>query len=86
MVTLTIINALIFGVVASEIVMLTKSIVPVIIWHTLYDFINWIALVKGTAEVILITIQSIIIVIYAYYLWTKLPDKNELGVRCSKVF
>lgn len=76
-VTLTIINALMFGIVASEIVMLTKSIVPVIVWHTLYDFINWIVLVKETTEVILIIIQSIIMVIYAYYLWTKLSYKGE---------
>jgi membrane protease YdiL (CAAX protease family) len=73
MVTLTIINAFIFGIVASEIVMLTKSIIPVIIWHTLYDFINWISLVSGTTELILIIIQSIIMVIYASFLWTKLP-------------
>ena len=73
MVTLTIINAFIFGIVASEIVMLTKSIIPVIIWHTLYDFINWISLVSGTTELILIIIQSMIMVIYASYLWTKLP-------------
>ena len=75
-VTLTIINALIFGIVASEIVMLTKSIIPVIIWHTLYDFINWISLVKETTEVTLIMIQSVIMVVYAYYLWTKLPEKQ----------
>lgn len=72
MVTLTIINAFIFGIVASEIVMLTKSIFSVMVWHTLYDFINWISLVSGTIEVILIIIQSIILVTYAYYLWTKL--------------
>lgn len=73
MVALTIINALIFGIVASEIVMLTKSIIPVIIWHALYDFLNWISLVSGTTEVFLIIIQSIVMVIYASYLWTKLP-------------
>lgn len=73
MVALIIINAFIFGIVASEIVMLTKSIYSVIIWHTLYDFINWISLASGTIEVILIIIQSIIMVTYAYYLWTKLP-------------
>lgn len=75
-VALTIMNALIFGIVASEIVMLTKSIVPVIIWHTLYDFINWITLVEETTEITLIIIQSVIIVIYAYYMWTKLPDEQ----------
>lgn len=76
MVTLTIINAFLFGIVASEIVMLTKSIFPVIIWHALYDFINWISLVSGTTEVFLIIIQSIIMVIYASYLWAKLPGKQ----------
>lgn len=75
MVTLTMINALIFGIVASEIVMVTQSIIPVIVWHTLYDFVNWITLVKETTEVTLIVIQSIITVIYAYYMWTKLPDE-----------
>jgi len=75
-VTLTIINALIFGVIASEIVILTRSIIPVIIWHVLYDFINWISVAKGTTEVTLIMIQSVIMVVYAYYLWTKLPEKQ----------
>lgn len=78
MVALTIVNALIFGIVASEIVILTESLVPTIIWHALYDFINWTALVKGKTEVIVIIIESIIIVFYALYLWAKLPDKNEL--------
>lgn len=77
MVTLIIINALIFGIIASEIVILTKSIIPVIIWHALYDFINWISSVEKTTEIILIIIQSIIMVIYAYYLWTKLPDEQD---------
>ncbi len=76
-VTLTIINALIFGVIASEIVILTRSIIPVIIWHVLYDFINWISVAKGTTEVTLIMIQSVIMVVYAYYLWTKLPEKQS---------
>ena len=78
MVALTIINALLFGIVASEIVMLTKSIIPVIIWHMLYDFINWIALIQGTIEIVLIIIQSVIMITYAIYLWTKLPDKQDV--------
>ncbi len=78
MVALTIINALIFGIVASEIVMLTKSIVPVILWHTLYNFINWIALIQGTIEIVLITIQSVVMIMYAIYLWSKLANKQDL--------
>lgn len=77
MVALTMINALLFGIVASEIVMLTKSIIPVIIWHMLYDFINWIALIQGTIEIVLIVIQSSTMITYAVYLWTKLPDKQD---------
>lgn len=77
MVMLTIINALIFGIITSEIVILTKSMIPVIIWHIMYDFINWIVLVKGTNEVILIVIQSVIVILYAGYLWAKLPDGRE---------
>lgn len=74
-VTLTVANALIFGIVASEIVILTGSLVPVIIWHAIYDFVNWIASVQGTIEVSLIIIQSVIMIAYGAYLWTKLPDK-----------
>jgi membrane protease YdiL (CAAX protease family) len=77
MVALTVINALLFGIVASEIVVLTKSIISVIIWHMLYDFINWIALIQGTIEIVLIIIQSVIMIAYAIYLWTKLPDKQD---------
>lgn len=77
MVVLSILNAFIFGVVAAEIVLKTKSILPVIIWHTLFDFINWITLVRGTKEIVLIVIQSIIMIAYATYLWINLPDKQE---------
>lgn len=72
---LTIVNALIFGIIAAEIALLTKSIVYVIIWHAMYDFVNWISLVEGTTEVIVILVQSVIMIIYAVYLWGKLSDK-----------
>lgn len=73
---LAVANAFIFGVVASEIVILTESLVLTIIWHALYNFINWITLVQGTQEVILIILESVIVIFYGIYLWTKLP-KNR---------
>lgn len=76
-VVMTIINALLFGIVASGIVLLTKSIIPVIIWHMLYDFINWIALIQGATEIVMIIIESAIMITYAIYLWTKLPTSNK---------
>lgn len=73
-IALTILNALIFGIIAAEIAVLTGSIIPVIVWHALYDFINWIALVNGLAEVMIIMLQSAIMILYGRYLWTKLSD------------
>ncbi|UUX34807.1 CPBP family intramembrane glutamic endopeptidase [Fundicoccus culcitae] len=72
LVFLTMVNAMIFGIIAAEIVIITNSIIPVIIWHMLFDFVNWVSLVDGKTEFMLIVIQSIIMVLYAYYLWTKL--------------
>ncbi len=77
MTALTIINAFLFGIIASEIVLLTKSIVLVIIWHTIYDFVNWISLVNGITEVIIILVQTLIMIIYAVYLWSKLSDRKS---------
>ncbi len=74
-IALAIANAFIFGFVAAEIVILTESLIPAIIWHALYDFINWITLVQGTHKVILIIFESVIMILYGIYLWTKLPEK-----------
>lgn len=79
MVLLTILNAFIFGIVAAEIVIITDSLIPVIIWHAFYDFINWTTLVAGVAEVVLIIIESAIMILYAAYLWTKLPSGHAGG-------
>jgi uncharacterized protein len=81
---LTIVNAFIFGIVASEIVILTNSLTCSIIWHALYNFINWVTLAKGETEVILILIQSIIMIIYAIYLWSELPDKQKLMISSTQ--
>lgn len=78
MTLLTIANALLFGVIASELVLITESLLPIILLHTLFDFINWISLVNGTSEFIITFIQSIIMTCYAIYLWGKLPaNKND---------
>ena len=75
-VLLQIINAIVFGIIAAEIVMLTKSLFPVIIWHFLFDFVNHISLVASTSEYIAIGLQEIIMIIYALYLWNKVSLEN----------
>ena len=77
-IALAIANAFIFGVVASEIVILTESLILTIIWHALYNFINWITLVQATQEVVLIIFESVIIILYGIYLWTKLPKNRYI--------
>lgn len=76
---LTVINAFIFGIIASEIVIIIESLVPVIILHSLYNFINWTSPVSGGIEIALIVLQSLIMTAYGIYLWTKLPVKHING-------
>ncbi|MEW9080919.1 lysostaphin resistance A-like protein [Terrisporobacter glycolicus] len=35
-----ILNALVFGIIATEIVTITKSLIPIIIWHFVFNFVN----------------------------------------------
>lgn len=84
MVTLTVMNAWIFGIVAAELMVFSGSLMPIVLWHCLYDFINWTAIASGTTELVVITIQSVIIIAYAVYLWKKLPNKPETKTISSK--
>lgn len=82
-VLLQIINAIVFGILAAEIVMLTKSLFPVIIWHLLFDFVNHISVVAGTSVYIAIGLQEIIMIIYALYLWKLLPELFKTKLQSS---
>jgi membrane protease YdiL (CAAX protease family) len=68
-VLLQIINAIVFGILAAEIVILTKSLFPAIIWHFLFNFVNYISIANSTSEYIAIGLQETIMIIYALYLW-----------------
>ncbi len=74
-VLLQIINAFVFGVIAAEIFAITKSLIPTIIWHFVFNFVNDISSASGINVVIVIGFQVIIMVIYAFYLWKKVPSK-----------
>lgn len=74
---LQIINAIVFGMLATEIVVITKSIIPVIVWHFAFDFINHITLATGITEILVIGLQEIIMIIYAYYLYSKISLENK---------
>ncbi|HBN85207.1 MAG TPA: hypothetical protein DDZ89_15340 [Clostridiales bacterium] len=50
------------------------SLIPVILWHVLFDLFKWISQVDEKTEIILIIIQSLIMVAYAIYLCMKIPS------------
>ncbi len=75
-VSLQIVNAFVFGIIAAEIVTITKSLIPIIIWHFVFDFVNHITLATGINEIIATGFQEIIMIIYAFHLWNKIPLKN----------
>jgi len=72
-VIILIVFAGLFGLICAEIVVLTKSIIPVIIWHGLHDFIANITLETGTTlNMTLLLAQTAILCLYAMFLWRKL--------------
>ena len=71
---LQIINAIVFGILAAEIVIITKSLFSTIIWHFVFNFINHITLATG---IMVVGLQVIIMIIYACYLWNKISLIHE---------
>ena len=70
---LQVVFSFIFGIVAAQITVITKSLLPAIVWHFSHDFI---AFVTGnelnTITVIILVIQCCILIIYLFYLNKKL--------------
>ncbi|MGM9949927.1 MAG: lysostaphin resistance A-like protein [Lysinibacillus sp.] len=70
---LQVIFSFIFGIVAAQITVITKSLLPAIVWHFSHDFI---AFVTGnelnTVTTIILVIQCCILIIYSFYLNKKI--------------
>lgn len=80
-VMILIIFAGLFGLICAELVVLTKSIIPVMIWHGLHDFIASITLDSGTTlNMTLLLIQTAILCLYAVFLWRKLQFEKVESV------
>ena len=76
-VLLQVINAIVFGILTAEIVIITKSLVPTIIWHFAFNFINRITLVTGANKILVVGIQVIVMIVYACVLWDKISLKKK---------
>ncbi|GHU72768.1 hypothetical protein AGMMS49992_09430 [Clostridia bacterium] len=81
-VVLQIVFAFLFGFVAAEFAMITKSILPMIAWHFVHDLIGFI--VGGVGEVvegkdfIILIVQTIILLATAILYWRKSTAQAEV--------
>lgn len=74
MVLLSVFNAFLFGWVAVEIALIVKNIVPLMIFHCLFDFLTYQMLAAGDARIVIYAIRGMLMVIIAIYL---LPWKQR---------
>jgi|GEM_PF-3419188 len=76
-----IVFAFAFGIVFVEIFYFTKSLIPVIIWHFLHDCLTYIENTPTTQTTIILGgIQTLMLVIYAVYMWRKIDKKCNMAV------
>lgn len=75
-----IIFACLFGAAAAEIVLLTKSILPVMIWHTCHNVVAHLTQTVDTSSVGLglVAIQCVILLVMAISLWKKLFSTSKI--------
>jgi len=75
-VALQVVFAFVFGILASEIYVITKSLLPVIIWHFLHDFISLItSQTLNNTAVIILSIQVGIMLILAFVFWRRIDSR-----------
>lgn len=74
---LQVIFAFVFGIVFAEMFIISKSMIPVIIWHFLHDFTSFLQLEPDVNIILLFaTLQTVILIIYAILMWRKLEGVN----------
>ncbi|QIK69216.1 CPBP family intramembrane metalloprotease [Erysipelothrix sp. HDW6C] len=71
---LQVVFAFLFGFISANLVVITKSLLPVIIWHFTHDFISFMSGdTLNSLSLMILGIQCIIMIVYSIYLWKKLP-------------
>ncbi|MHA7964125.1 CPBP family intramembrane glutamic endopeptidase [Paenibacillus sp. CAU 1782] len=70
---LQIVFAALFGFVCAELVILTKSLIPVILWHFIHDCIGYVTVGEITMPALIsVIIQIVLMLAYSVYLWKKI--------------
>ena len=76
-VLLSVVNAFLFGWVAAETALITKNIVPLMIFHCLFDFFTYQMLAKGNVLIMIYAVRGTLMTIVAVYLLIKLKLQSE---------
>jgi membrane protease YdiL (CAAX protease family) len=83
MVLLSILNAFLFGWVAAENALITKNLIPIIVFHSLFDFLTYQMLATGDATIAVYAVRGTLMAVVALYLLFKLKrgtrDKQGAG-------
>ena len=77
MVLLSILNAFLFGWIAAETALITRNIVPLMIFHCLFDFFTYQMLATGNAMIMAYAVRGTLMAIVAVYLLIKLKQQSE---------
>src|ERR1019366_346446 len=77
LVLLSILNAFLFGWIAAETALITKNIVPLMIFHCLFDFFTYQMLATGDSRIIAYAVRGALMTIVAVYLLFKLKQQSK---------
>lgn len=77
MTLLTILNALLFGLVAIELLVLTNKIVPIMIIHFIFDFESKFIVLSGNGLMIAEIVRGTLMAIYGIILYTYIIRKKK---------
>lgn len=80
MVLLSILNAFLFGCVAAGVALLTKNLIPLMIFHSLFDFFTYQMSATGTTLVIVYAARGTLMTIFAIYLLIALARQSKTAV------
>lgn len=80
-----VIFAFLFGLVCAEIVVTTKSIIPVMIWHFIHDFLSFTTSEDSMLfNISAVAAQSLILIIFSIYLFKAIKRDSAENIPITK--
>jgi membrane protease YdiL (CAAX protease family) len=77
LVLLSIVNAFLFGWIAAETALITKNIVPLMVFHCLFDFFTYQMVATGDAMILVYAVRGTLMAVVAVYMLIQLRRQSE---------